>query len=101
MKYRILIRAFLFLALVGSASARIYTTSAQTSPVIYPAPDGESPSALFEVQVADEGIMRSSFVYFDPARDVITPRELRHRTSRKAAPSTGPFSKSTGQPWCK
>ena len=72
MKYRIHIPAFLFLALVGSASARIYTTSAQTSPVIYPAPDGESPSALFEVQVADQGTMRSSFVYSDPARDVIT-----------------------------
>jgi hypothetical protein len=64
MKYRILIPAFLFLALVGSASARMYAGSAQTSPVIYPAPDGESPSALFEVQLADQGKMRSNAAVF-------------------------------------
>jgi hypothetical protein len=73
MKPQILVLAFLLLAFACSDSARTYSAPAEVSTILYPAPHGESPSAFYEVQVADQGTMRNSFVYSDLARQVTTP----------------------------
>jgi hypothetical protein len=76
MKSQALIPACLLLALVGGdhPAYGIQTPlSPAVSSVIYPGPPGESPSLLYEVQVAYQGAMRNSFVYSDAARQVTTP----------------------------
>ena len=71
MKSQFLIPACLLLALVWGDN-RAYGVQT-TSSVVYPAPPGEPPSPLYEVQIAYQGAMRNAFVYSDVARQVTTP----------------------------